>query len=130
MKTAPNTTVSAAGHKQVKVSVETEIAEAFKEACLKCGVSMAGELSRFMAEYGGTAEKRSPPPSDEVATRKQRRKWISRIIDRMERIRDAETRYYDNFPENLRTSAACESSEDSIGVIEDAIELLTGIYGR
>ena len=45
---------NAANYVQLKVSVRPEIAAAFKAACAASGVSMAGELSRFMAEYSAT----------------------------------------------------------------------------
>ena len=116
-----------AGSKQVKALVDAETADAFKSACAEAGVSMAGELSRFMSEYSKTAKKPKLPEYN-VSTRRNRRNRVSAIIMQMERIRDAEQSYYENFPENLRTSAPYESSEESISVMEEVIGLLEAIY--
>ena len=118
---------SGASGKQVKALVDAGTADAFKAACAKAGVSMARELSRFMLEYSKAAKK-PKLPEDDVSTRRNRRKRVSAIIMQMERIRDAEQGYYENFPENLRTSAPYESSEESISVMDEVIGLLEAIY--
>jgi len=118
---------SGAEYKQVKVLVDAATANAFKAACTKAGISMAGELSRFMSEYSKTAKK-PKIPVDNVSTRRNRRKRIAMMISQMERIRDAEQSYYDNIPENLRSSAAFESSEESISIMDEVIELLGTVY--
>jgi hypothetical protein len=119
---------TSANHKQVKVLIDAEIADAFKEACAKAGMSMAGELARFMAEYGATAKKRKPAAKFDVSTRRKRRKWVDATISQMEQVMGAETRYYENIPENLQASAAHESSAESISVMEEVLELLEAIY--
>ena len=130
MRSISNTTGYEKGdakHKQIKVLVEAEIANAFKAACAKAGVSMASELSRFMSDYGRVTKKCKLAAYD-VSTRRNRRKQVCAIIGQMVRIRDAETCYYDNFPENLRTSAPCESTEEAISIMDEAIDLLGAIY--
>ena len=117
-----------ARRKQVKALVEAGIADAFKAACAKASVSMAGELSRFMSDYCKAAIKRKPSAGD-MSTRRNRRKQVSSIIKQMERIRVAEKRYYDNFPENLRTSTPYEATEEAISVMGEAIDSLGAIYG-
>ena len=119
---------ASARRKQVKALVEAGIADAFKAACAKEGVSMAGELSRFMAGYCQAAIKRKTSAGD-VSTRRNRRKQVSSIIKQMERIRDAEKCYYDNFPENLRTSAPYEATEEAISIMGEVIDSLGAIYG-
>jgi hypothetical protein len=116
-----------AGSRQVKALVDAGTADAFKAACAKAGVSMAGELSRFMSEYSKTAKK-PKLPSEDVSTRRNRRRRVAAIIGQMERIRDAEQGYCENFPENLRTSAPYESSEESVSVMDEVIGLLEAIY--
>lgn len=44
-------------YKQLKVSVESELAESFKVACLNAGVSMAAEISEFMTARSGVLSK-------------------------------------------------------------------------
>ena len=118
----------AANLKQVKVAVNPDIAISFKSACETEGVSMASELSRFMAEYCKVSKKRAPVLQEDVSTRRKRRKLVTDTIGRMKRVRDAEIRYKDNFPENLRGTSMYESTEESISVIEETIELLESIY--
>ena len=121
----PGETLS--GQKQVKVTVDADIAKAFKIACADAGVSMAGELSRYMSEYGKVTKKRKTIV-DDVSTRKNRRKQVETIINNMERIKDAEMRYHDNFPENLKTSVPFEATEESITIMGEVIDLLYAIY--
>lgn len=54
---------NASHYKQVKVSVKPETAGAFKAACVKRGVSMAGELQRYMQRYAGFAAGYAAPDS-------------------------------------------------------------------
>jgi hypothetical protein len=114
--------------KQVKVSIDPIIATAFKAACEKTGRSMAGMLSRFMAEYSNAAKKSKPAAVDTMSTRRKRRKSVSALIFQMEQIRDAEILYQSNIPENLRNSSRYEDAEQSISVMDEVIELLSEIY--
>jgi hypothetical protein len=116
-----------ASQKQVKVLVDAEIANAFKAACIDAGVSMAGELAEFMSGYSKVAKKPRLPTGD-ISTRRKRRKKIGAIISQIERIKEAEMRYHDNFPENLRTSAPFKSAEESIFAMGEIIELLGSVY--
>ena len=117
-----------ATRKQVKVLTDAKVADEFKDACNKAGISMASELSGFMSDYCKAAKKRKPAVVD-VSTRRNRRKQVDIIIEQMERIMEAEMRYYDNFPENLRTSAPFEATEESISTMGEVIDSLGSIYG-
>lgn len=110
----------------VKVSIKPDVAAAFKEACAVANVSMAGELSRHMAEYSDVALERKVKP--DYSTRRQRRAAMRDIIQRIERIRDAEERSRDNIPENLRGAAVYETSEETISTLDEMIELLSSTY--
>ena len=116
-------------HKQVKVLTDAAIANAFKAACVEKGVSMAGELSRFMAEYGKAAIERKPASTlEDASTRKKRRKIVVYVTRLMELARDGEDDYRWNMPANLQNSVAYESSEESSSVMGDIIDLLGAIY--
>jgi esterase/lipase len=120
---------NAARYKQIKVSIAPEIASAFKAACETAGVSMAGELSRFMAEYCSIAKKRNTVSAgDDLATRRQRRKEVAQMALKMEQVRDAEVCSHENVPENLRGASAYEDAEDSISKMDEVIDLLGDIY--
>ena len=67
-------------YKQVKVSVEPEIASSFKIACIKAGYSMASVLSEFMAKYSNTAKKVKTSNDGKFSTRKKRRQAVKFII--------------------------------------------------
>jgi hypothetical protein len=116
-------------HKQVKVLVDTEVANAFKAACAKQGISMAGELSRFMAEYTKTVIKREKPNTyEDASTRKKRRQMINHVIRLMELARDGEDAYRWNIPPNLQNSIVYELSEESSSVMEEIIDQLGAVY--
>jgi len=118
---------NAAHYTQVKISVNPDIAAAFKDACAAAGVSMAAVLSSFMADYSQTVIK-DKLPADPFATRKQRRRFAKNIMTRMEQLADAEIRYRDNIPGNLQGSIRYEAAEQSIAAIQDVLELMEQIY--
>ena len=119
---------NATNYAQVKVSVNPEIAAAFKTACATGGVSMAGVLSQFMSEYGAAARVREPTIPGSLSTRRKRRKAAAEVVSRLEMIREAETASHENVPENLRGAEAYEATEDIISALDEAIELLGCIY--
>jgi len=67
-----------AKYTQVKVSVDPGIASAFKEACAAANVSMAAELSKFMADYANGVVKHKAAP--DYSTRRRRRAFIKSIL--------------------------------------------------
>jgi len=114
------------------VSVRPEIATAFKAACAAAGASMAGELSRFMAEYGA-----KPPNQDigrkktevnPVSTKKKRGKTVRGLIDMLEQVKAAEERAMENTPENFRESENFEASEERVSSIDEALDILERLY--
>jgi hypothetical protein len=110
----------------IKVSVDPDVAAAFKKACAFSNVSMASELVKFMAKYSNVTLKRKPKP--DYTSRRQRRAAVRSIVQQIEQIRDAEEQSRDNVPENLQGSAVYETAEESISSLEEAIELLDSIY--
>jgi len=120
---------NAAHYKQLKFNISPKIAAEFKRACEKAGVSMACEISRFMAGYSAVAvERKAKPAEADLTTRRKRRKTVANIILQMERVLDAETESHENVPENLRNSDAYEEDEERINTIGEAVELLESIY--
>jgi len=115
-----------AHYTQVKVSVSPEIASAFKAACAASNVSMAGALSRFMADYGKTAATHKKPT--DYATKRQRRAAVRSLIQQLDQIKDAEERYRDNIPGNLRSSAVFDAADQCTSLLEEAIDILGSIY--
>jgi uncharacterized protein (DUF1786 family) len=111
---------------QVKVSVDPDVAAAFKSACAVSNVSMASVLTGFMTEYGNAAQKHKPAP--DYSTRRVRRAAMVRIMRQMEQIMAAEEEYRDNIPENLRGSVVFDKADECVSLLEEAIELLGSIY--
>ena len=109
---------------QVKVSVDPQIAGAFKAACNVAGVSMAAELSRFMANYSNCLVKRKAVP--DYATRRRRRTAVRAMVEQLERIKASEEKCRDNTPENFQSSDVYDSYDDAISAIENAIDELRG----
>ena len=124
---------NAANYVQIRVSVRPDVAGAFKAACAAAGVSMACELSQFMAEYAAvTAANKSASMktegADPLSTMKKRRKTIRAVTELLEQVRDAEGRFIDNAPENLQSAPIYETAEQYVSVLDDVIEQLRGIY--
>lgn len=111
---------------QVKVSVDPDVASAFKKACAASNISMAGKLTRFMAEYGNTGQKLKPCP--DYSTRRRRRAAVYSIARQMEQIMSAEEQYRDNIPENLQGSVVFEKADECVSLLEEVIELMSAVY--
>ena len=111
---------------QIKVSVQPEIAEAFKEKCKSDGVSMASEITKFMCGQCGIQN--PPEPTFKVTTRQRRRKALAALIEQLEVIMDAESQYMDNIPENLQNSIRHEAASLSIQALQNAIDNLNEVY--
>jgi len=110
---------------QVKVSVVPEVAAAFKKACASANISMAAELSRFMANYASGSVKHKA--AQDFSTRRKRRIIIKRILVELEQIRVAEERFIDNAPENLQDAPIYETAGEYISILDETIELLSSM---
>ena len=124
---------NAANYVQIKVSVHPEIASAFKAVCAAAGVSMAGELSHFMAEYAAVkaadqAVGIKTENVDSVSTMKKRRITIRAVTRLLEQVRDAEELFIGNAPDNLQSAPIYANSEQYVSVLDDVIEQLGEIY--
>ena len=111
---------------QVKVSVDSQIASAFKEACANSNVSMAAELSRFMRDYSNSEVKHKAAP--DYSTRRRRRSAIRKIIIELEQLKAFEERNLENTPDNLVGSSTYELTEEAIASLDDAIEALRSFW--
>ena len=118
---------NASHYTQVKVSIPSELAAAFKASCSSKGVSMASELSRFMS--AATSSRRASKHSNNLYnTRPQRRKALYSIVCQLDAIMDAEQCYLDNIPENLQSSRFYVAAEHSISTIDEAVNILNEAY--
>jgi len=115
-------------YKQVKVWIDSEIAAAFKTACTKSGVSMAHELSHFMAEHTDLLGRINKKKDGQIKNRGWRRKEVEKVIPILDEIRDLEEYYKDNVPENLQSGPAYSAAEETIDILDQAIDLLREAY--
>jgi hypothetical protein len=118
------------GNRQLKILVDAQLASAFKAVCGGSGVSMAKELSGYMAKCVGAAEK-MPPKANPVrtATRRDRRYAIRSIVSALAGIRDAKEAYSEKIPMNLRGGPAYENAERAVCAMDEAIALLDEAFG-
>jgi len=117
-------------YKQVKISIDPKIAEAFKAACSASSVSMAAELTAFMSERTGILKTLTDKQikRDSLDTRGKRRHQVKLIVDRLESIKSLEEDYQSNIPENLQAGQAYENAGQSIELLEQAIDSLIDAY--
>jgi hypothetical protein len=109
--------------KQVKVTIDTGLADAFKAHCTTKGVSMAAKIAGLMRSEIGSAQ--APAQGQlPLATRRQRRQAAQRCAKEVERIRDAEDAYRTRIPKNLTGGDAYGAAEDAVDTLEQATELL------
>lgn len=116
-----------AHYTQVKVSVPHDLAKAFKDICLAEDVSMASEISCFMRDKTSSICQNKLPP-EPYKTRPKRRKAVLAIIEQLENIMQAEMRYLDNIPDNLRASIRFEEAEQTVSCLDDAVNFLSQAY--
>jgi poly(A) polymerase Pap1 len=117
-----------ANYRQAKVSVAPEIAAAFQAACAAACVSMASVLSAHMADFGKSGAKARPPPGMDLSTRRKRCQALVGPISKLGQIRAAQERLMGDMPESLQGAGAYESAEESIALMDGAIELLDAVY--
>jgi hypothetical protein len=119
-----------ASYTQIKISVEPKLAESFKSACVDAGVSMAAELSEFMASRTGKLTEIAVKQAKQASydTRSKRRHHVGLIIHQLEAIKGYEEAYLDKIPENLQSAPAFDVAEQAIDSLEQAIDLLNDAY--
>ena len=110
---------------QVKVSIDPEVASAFKEACASSGVSMASKLSQYMSEYSNIAKKTGRSP--EYATKRQRRAAYKLIAQQLKRLKAAEEHSRDCIPESFHGTEIYENADQCVSSLEDILELMESI---
>ena len=108
--------------KQVKITVDTNLALAFREACSVSGTSMAAMLAQFMAEYTHTAQTSKTPPV--YSSRRRRLSAIKSITKQLQHIKAAEQRSLSNTPANFQETENYERTEEIIDLLDQAIEIL------
>ena len=121
-----------AHYTQIKISVDPTTASAFKQACIDSDVSMAKVLSDFMLNYtqrdAKTKNTYLPSKSVSLSTKRQRRNRAKYHIKGLEQIRAAEELCRDNIPSNLQGSALFENADNTISLLDDAIELIISAF--
>lgn len=118
-----------AHYTQVKISVDQQIAAAFKKACIDDDISMAKVISQFMSNYSqGNVKKSKTAPHMDFSTRNLRRNMVNQYIQGLERIKTAEENYMDNIPTNLQSSSAYENAEQTVSLLNDAIDILAEAF--
>ena len=118
---------NAAHYKQLKLSVNTDLAAEFKVACADKGISMASVLSEFMADYCQMPLK-APTTGKPFDTRRKRRNAVKNIIAQLEQLVLAEESYRDNIPENLQGSMRYDAAQQSLDQLQEAVGLLEEAY--
>lgn len=81
-----------------------------------------------MAEYCAAPISKKTTVTNPVSTKKKRRNTVRALIHQLEQVRDAEEQAKENIPENLRGAGIFDASEESVSLLEEAIEILEGVY--
>jgi hypothetical protein len=114
--------------RQLKISIERDLAETFKASCETRGVSMASEISRFIREV---SDRSLPSPKVipyNTATRRHRRDAVAKVTASLRAIADAEESYKENIPENLKGGAAYDAAASAVDALEEVISFLEGAF--
>ena len=118
---------NAKNYVQIKISVEPDLAAAFKAKCAVSGISVTSELTRLM---GGkpTGSRIQKPASDMYRTRRLRRDALKLLIAHLEVMREAEQDYLEAIPANLATSPMHEAAEHTVAILDEALNILCDAY--
>jgi hypothetical protein len=111
-------------NRQLKVSIERDLAEMFKTSCEARGVSMASEISRFIREVSDMSLPSPTVIPYNTTTRRHRRGAAARVTASLRAIADAEENYKENIPENLKGGAAYDTAASAVDALEEAISLI------
>jgi hypothetical protein len=117
---------NASHYAQVKVSVKPELASAFKNACVAANASMTSVLAQFMTEYCTGKVRTNAAP--DYTERRKRAVAVKRLVRQLSLIMSAEACYMESIPENLQGSLLYERAEQTVSVLEEAIDLLETAY--
>jgi len=118
---------NAANYKQMNLSVDPELFDAFRLACEQSGNSMRKVLTEFMASYAALPSTPNKQKK-EHSGRGHRRKSVESIVTQLTGIRDSEDAYKENIPENLRNSSRYTDAEQTVGLLDEAIGLLNEAF--
>jgi hypothetical protein len=77
-----------------------------------------------------TPRQGNPPqkPKNPYATRPRREKALKGIIHNLETIMAAERRYVENAPPRLQASFKYEKAEQTVGALEEALDILADAF--
>jgi len=106
---------------QVKVTIDIDVATAFKQACVSSQKSMAMVLAQLMSDYVRQPLSPKGDTPRNYSTRRLRRAAIRGIIKELNSIKRSEERSRDNTPINLQGSEAWEKADEIISLLEEAI---------
>ena len=112
--------------RQLKISVEPAVADAFKAACAASGVSMASELTRFMRGHTGVPA--TAKAHDRTSTRGRRRKTVREAVSLLNAVAEAEEAYLDAIPESFSGGSAHDAAQAAVEALEEAISILEGAF--
>ena len=126
----PTTLPSSPSHndhlKQIKVSIDADLALAFKNACIKRDLSMASVLTSFMSSY--VKASLSKPHTPDYTTRRKRKAALLTIGEELQKIKDYEEDYRERIPDNLRASMTYERAEALVTLLDEIIDLLAEVW--
>jgi len=106
---------------QVKFTLNSDIASAFKAKCVDEGVSMASVISQWM-EIGCPTKK----PGIQIDTRPRRKKAVVEFVGLLENLLQKEEDYRDAIPEQFVSRV--EAADMTCGQLEEAISCLMEAY--
>ena len=111
--------------RQLKITVDPDLADSFKSACESLHTSMAATLSSFMADFSLVKPSHLPASLPDYSNKKHRRAAIKTISKQLILIREAEMVYRSNIPANLSGSVHAENAEQFVDLIDEVIDLLS-----
>ena len=117
---------TADNNRQLKITVDKEIASAFKAACTTANVSMATVLTQFMTDYSNTAKTRKKQAAPDYSSRQRRRVATHAIIRQLSQIKSFEEEYMDKIPEQF--TQRYEEAEHACNQLTEAIDCLEEVF--
>jgi len=119
---------NAANYQQLNIAVRPELVNAFRTVCTQAQTTMRETIVTLMAAYCETPPVIKEQKAWDYTTRGNRRKATADIIAQLGVIRNAEEKYKQNMPVNLRNSSRYDSAEQAVEALDEAIGILEDAF--
>jgi len=113
---------------QFKIWVKPDLVQALRYHCAQLDVSMSYAVSNLIASFVAIPVPERSHLELPVATRKDRRRAISLVMEVVQRVQKAEQTFLDHIPDNLQCGFWASEASDTIERLDDILDALKDVF--